>query len=57
MTYTEVSDLQVVEDDSVTSRALTEPNAEAAEVSRETELLGPGGVDVGESADLQKGGD
>lgn len=54
-TYAEVGDLEVVEDERVARGALAEADAGAAEVGGETELLGPGGVDVGEGHDLRAG--
>ena len=52
-TYTEVGDLEVVEDDGVTGGTLAETDAETREVDAETELLGPCGIDVGQGEELR----
>ena len=51
-TYTEVSDLEVIDDQSETGGTDTQSDTGTGEVDSETELLGPVGVGVRESDDL-----
>ena len=51
-TYTEVSDLEVIDDQSETGGTDTQTDTGTGEVDGETELLGPVGVGVRESDDL-----
>ena len=53
-TYTEVGDLEVVEDECETGGTLAEADAETREVDGEAEGLCPLSVDVSQSEDLSR---